>query len=786
MTSVPVSSTAPPVTGRRSRTREGVGSESARPDGPPKVSGAFAFSSDLYAEGMLWGRTLRSPHPSARITSIDTSEAEAMPGVHAVIVADDVPGKANFGLEHADQPVFARDLVRYQGEPVAAVAADHPELAWRAVQSIEVTYEVLDPLIDPDAAPDAAPIHPDGNVFRHIPIRHGDQEAVGDVVVEGSYEVGMQDQAFMGPESGLAIPDDRGGVELYISTQWLHVDRDQVAACLALEPEQVRLTLAGVGGAFGAREDVSLQVHVCLLALRSGRPVKMLYSREESFFGHVHRHPARMWYRHHAKRDGTLVKVECRIMLDGGAYASSSTAVIANASCFAAGPYRVPNAVVDGWVVRTNNPPCGAMRGFGAVQTCFAHEAQMDRLAAELGMDPIKLRLHNALRSGDELITGQIIRGTAPVRECIEAALDHPLPAELTALEGEETLLLPGGAGRTVDRSDVRRGVGFAVGFKNLMYSEGFDDFSTASVRLELGVDGEPVATVHCAASEVGQGFVTLAQQITRSELGVDRVILQPADTQIGSAGSTSASRQTWMSGGAVQTAATAVREALLHRVASERGVDMDGARRQLLRLDDDAIVHTDDENFSVPLSEALASGPIFETREYHHEPTTPLDKDGQGNAHVAFAFAAHRAIVDVDPELGLIRVVQIATGQDVGKALNPTQVIGQIEGGIAQGLGLAVMEEIVVSDGKILNPSFTDYLIPTALDMPPVEATLIEQPEPGAPFGAKGVGEPPTISSTPAIVGALRAATGLDLCRVPVRPQDIALAHQADGTVNA
>ena len=738
----------------RTTPRDGLGTSADRPDGVPKTTGAFAFSSDLVADGMLWGRTLRSPHPAARIRAIDTSAAAAMEGVAAVVTAADVPGRAVYGLEHADQPVFAAEAVRYQGEPVAAVAAVHPELAQRAARAIVVDYEVADPVTDPETAITAPPLHPDGNVFRHIALRHGDVAAAGDVVVEGSYAVGMQDQAFLGPESGLAIPTADGGVDLLVSTQWLHVDRDQVAACLDLPPDKVRLTLAGVGGAFGAREDVSLQVHVCLLALRTGRPVKMLYSREESFFGHVHRHPARMTYRHHATRDGDLVKVEARLVLDGGAYASSSTAVIANATCFSTGPYRVPNAAVDGWVVRTNNPPCGAMRGFGAVQVCFAHEAQMDKLAAALGMDPVALRLRNALEPGDELITGQVITGTAPVREVIEAAVAHHLPVETGPAAADDTMLLPGGAGLTAERDDIRRGVGFAVGFKNLMYSEGYDDASTAAVRLEVGADGAPLATVHCAAAEVGQGFVTLAQQIVRSELGVDHVLLRQADTAIGSAGSTSASRQTWMSGGAVQLAAQAVREALEERAAG-RGASFD----------------------AVALVDLLADGPVEAVRTHHHPPTDPLDEHGQGNAHVSFAFAAHRAVVDVDPDLGLVRVVQIATGQDVGRALNPRSVVGQIEGGIAQGLGLAVMEEIVVDDGVIRNPSFTDYLIPTALDMPAVAATLIEQPEPGAPFGAKGVGEPPTISSTPAIVAAIRAATGLDLTRVPVRPQDIALA---------
>ncbi|MBW3605657.1 MAG: xanthine dehydrogenase subunit D [Actinobacteria bacterium] len=758
----------------RDGVRGGVGTNADRPDGVPKVQGRFGFSSDAFAEGMLWGRTLRSPHPAARIRSIDTSAAEELEGVAVVLTAGDVPGTATFGLEHPDQPVFASDVVRYQGEPIAAVAAVHPEIAWRAVQAIEVDYEELDPLVDAEAAIDAEPIHPDGNVVRHIEVVHGTPDDVtGEVVVEGTYEVGMQDQAFMGPESGLAIPDGEGGVDLYISTQWLHVDRDQVAACLDLPAEQVRVTLSGVGGAFGAREDVSLQVHVCLLALRTGRPVKMVYSREESFFGHVHRHPARMHYRTHADRDGTLVKVEARLIFDGGAYASSSTAVISNACSFAAGPYRVPNAHVQGWAMRTNNPPCGAMRGFGSVQVCFAHEAQMDKLAAELGVDPVELRLHNALETGDRIITGQRISGVAPVRECIEAAAGAPLPDD----DLGEPLQFPGGTGRTADRGDVRRGVGLAVSVKNLMYSEGFDDFSTAAVRLELGADGDPTATVHTAAAEVGQGFVTLAQQIVRTELGIERVHLRAADTSIGSAGSTSASRQTWMSGGAVKGACEQVRERLLERVAEARNVDLAGARREVLSLRDGAIRHVD-EHWSVPLTDALVDAPVEETYEHHHVKTDPFDEHGQGDAHVSFVFAAHRAVVDVDPGLGLVRVRQISTGQDVGRALNPRAVVGQIEGGIAQGVGLAVMEEILLSDGRIRNPSFTDYLIPTALDMPEVDITLIEQPEPGAPFGAKGVGEPPTISSTPAVVAAIRAATGLDLDRVPVRPDDIALAH--------
>ncbi|MDQ6614256.1 MAG: xanthine dehydrogenase subunit D [Actinomycetota bacterium] len=753
-------------TGPTTRTGNGrLGENASRPDGGPKVRGEFAFSGDLWAEGMLWGRTLRSPHPAARIKVIDVCAALRLPGVHAVVTAADIPGSANYGLEWRDQPVFATDVVRYVGEPVAAVAADHPETARRACAAIEVQYEPLVPLLDPAQAATAPPIHPDGNVFRKLTIRRGDPSERGPVVVEGEYEVGMQDQAFMGPEAGLAMPAEDGGMDLIVSTQWLHNDKLQVAECLGLPPDKIRLSLGGVGGAFGAREDVSLQIHACLLAQRTGRPVKVVYSREESFLGHVHRHPARMWMRHSADRDGHLVSFEARILLDGGAYRSSSYHVVANAACFSAGPYTVANALVEGIGVRTNNPPCGAMRGFGAVQVCFAHEAQMDKLAAACGVDPVEIRLRNALAPGDRLLTGQVINGTLPVAQVIRATAALPLPP----LPGraDDPMTRPGGAGRTSGPGDVRRGIGFAVGFKNLMYAEGYMDGSAARCRLSDGL-----ATVTCAAAEVGQGFVTLAQQIARTVLGVEDVLLAPADTSVGSAGSTSASRQTWMSGGAVEKACLAVRASLLGYVGRVHGLDP-----AELAIVGDRIVSADSgASLDVPVAVA-APGEVFEEEvEYHHRVTHPLDHDGQGDAHVSLVCAAHRAVVDVDPDLGLIRVVQIATGQDVGKALNPLQVMGQIEGGIAQGLGLATMEELTLKDGRILNPSFTDYLIPTALDMPEVTATLIEEPEPGAPFGAKGVGEPPTISSTPAIVAALRAATGKALTRVPVRPQDIAL----------
>ena len=750
-------------------TRSGtLGTNAHRPDGVAKVQGGFAFSSDMWSENMLWGATLRSPHPYAKIISIDDSAALAIDGVECVVTAQDVPGNPYYGLIMSDQPVFAAigDTVRYCGEPIAAVAADHPETCKRALAAIKVVYEILTPVTNPqDCVSGIAPqIHPQGNVYRHQRIITGDQSIVGDVIVEGTYEIGMQDQAFLGLESALAIPDSGGeGLELYVATQWLHEDRKQIAACLNIPEEKIRLVLGGVGGAFGAREDISLQVHTCLLALKSGRPVRISYGREESFYGHVHRHPATIWMRHHADRNGKILKIESTMLFDGGAYCSTSPAVLINAITHTQGPYKCDNASVEGWAVRTNNPPCGAMRGFGVVQACFAHESQMEKLGLALGLSPVEIRLRNVMETGDRLITGQIMDSVAPVEQCIRETDAIAMPEPL--LPNADIRQIPGGTGLTAQPGNIVRGVGWGVSMKNLMYSEGFDDYSTARCRMTDGV-----VSVKFATSEVGQGFTMLAQQIARTILGVDEVLLDTIDTQVGSAGSTSASRQTWMSGGAVKAACEKVLEDLFDHAAITFELSRDH-----VRIEETDIVDTLSGR-RIAVSEASKGVNLDRTEEYHHPPTEDLDENGQGNCHVAFAFVAHRAVVDVDVELGLVKVVQIATAQDVGRILNPISVQGQVEGGIAQGLGLAVMEEIIVKDGKVRNPSFTDYLLPTFLDAPLVEMVLIEEFEPKSPLGAKGVGEPPCISVTPAIANAIRNATGRELPRVPIRPYDICL----------
>ncbi|MFF5156767.1 xanthine dehydrogenase family protein molybdopterin-binding subunit [Streptomyces sp. NPDC000348] len=777
-----------------SGTRGGIGESTLRPDGTLKVTGEFAYSSDMWHEDMVWGHILRSTVAHAEIVSIDTGEALATPGVYAVMTYDDLPAEVkHYGLEIRDTPVLAHGKVRHHGEPVAIVAADHPETARRAAARIRVDYREL-PVITDEAsalAPDAVLVHehrddhhighvPHPNVVHRQPIVRGDVDAArrrADVIVEGEYTFGMQDQAFLGPESGLAVPEEDGGVHLYIATQWLHSDLRQIAPVLGLPEDKVRMTLAGVGGAFGGREDLSMQIHACLLALRTGKPVKIVYNRFESFFGHVHRHPAKLSYEHGATADGRLTHVTCRIVLDGGAYASASPAVVGNASSLGIGPYAVDDVDIEAIALYTNNPPCGAMRGFGAVQACFAYEAQMDKLAARLGMDPVELRQLNAMEQGTLMPTGQPVDSPAPVAELLRRVKAMPMPPERQweSSEGADVRRLPGGLSNTTHGEGVVRGVGYAVGIKNVGFSEGFDDYSTARVRMEA-VGGEPVATVHTAMAEVGQGGVTVHAQIARTELGVARVTIHPADTRVGSAGSTSASRQTYVTGGAVRNACELVREKVLELGRRRFGSHHPAWATAELLLEDGKVV-TDGGEVLADLVDVLGDEAVEVEEEWRHRPTEPFDlRTGQGNGHVQYSFAAHRAVVEVDTELGLVKVVELACAQDVGKALNPLSVIGQIQGGTVQGLGMAVMEEIVVDPrtAKVRNPSFTDYLIPTILDTPTIPVDVLELADDHAPYGLRGVGEAPTLSSTPAVLAAIRDATGLELNRTPVRPEHL------------
>ncbi|MFD6420254.1 xanthine dehydrogenase family protein molybdopterin-binding subunit [Streptomyces sp. NPDC060194] len=739
----------------------GLGASLPSEDAPAKTEGTFPYAADLWAEGLLWAAILRSPHPHARILSVDTSLAEAMDGVHAVVTHEDVPGDPVHGRRVHDRPVFAHDVVRHHGEPIAAVAADHPDTARLAAAAITVEYEVLAPVTDPELAFSAEPLHPDGNLIRHIPLSFGDPDATGEVVVEGIYRIGRQDPAPIGAEAGLAVPRPDGGVEIYTASTDPHTDRDTAAACFGLEPERVKVVVTGVPGATGDREDTGFQIPLGLLALRTGCPVKLTATREESFLGHAHRHPTLLRYRHHADAEGRLVKVEAQILLDAGAYADASSDALAAAVSFACGPYVVPHAFVEGWAVRTNNPPSGHLRGEGAMQVCAAYEGQMDKLAAKLGVDPAELRLRNVLATGDLLPTGQTVSCPAPVAELLRAVRDFPLPA-LPKDTPVDEWLLPGGPEGAGEPGAVRRGVGYALGMVHLLGAEGADEVSTATVKVHDGV-----ATVICAAVETGQGFTTLARQIVQEVLGVDEVHVAPVDTDQPPAGSAARGRHTWVSGGAVERAAKMVRTQLLQPLAHKFGMST-----ELLSIADGKITSYDGV-LSTTVVEALEGKELWATAQCRPHPTEPLDGSGQGDAFVGLAFCAIRAVVDVDVELGSVRVVETAVAQDVGRVLNPAQLRARIEASVTQGVGAALTENLRSNGGVVRRPDLTAYALPTALDAPVVRIVkLVEERDVVAPFGAKAVSAVPAVTAPAAVAAAARAATGRPVNRLPIRPQ--------------
>ena len=744
----------------------GLGSSLPTADAETKALGTFPYTADLWAEGLLWAAVLRSPHPHARIKRIDTSAAAAMPGVRAVVTHEDVTGDAGLGRTPGERPAFAAEVVRHHGEPVAAVAADHPETARLAAAAVVVEYEVLDPVTDPEKSFEAPPLHPEGNLIRHIPLRHGDPGAVGEVVVEGLYRIGRQDPAPIGAEAVLAVPRPDGGVEIYTGSTDPHTDRDRIAACLGLSEDQVKVYVTGVPGALGDREDLSFQLPLALLAIHTGSPVKLTATREESFLGHAHRHPTLLRYTHHADREGRLVKVEAQLLMDAGAYAEHSSEALAAAVSFAAGPYAVPNAVIDGWVVRTNNPPAGYLRGEGAMQVCAAYEGQMDKLAARLGIDPAELRARNVLATGGVLPTGQTVTCPAPVAQLLEAVRTAPMPP-LPKDGPVEDWLLPGGPDGAGEPGAVRRGVGYALGMVHQLGAEGTDEVSTATVKVEGTAQGT-VATVLCAAVETGQGFATLARQIVQEVLGVEEVQVAPVDTDQPPAGPGGRGRHTWVSAGAVERAAKMVRTQLLQPLATKFGMSV-----ELLSIADGKITSYDGV-LSTTVAEALEGKELWATAQCRPHPTERLNETGQGDAFVGLSFAAVRAVVDVDVELGAIRVVEMAIAQDVGRVLNPRQLRARIEAGVIQGVGAALTEHLRVARGSVRRPDLSGYALPTALDAPEVRIVkLVEERDVVAPFGAKSAGAVPLVVAPAAVASAVRAATGRPVNRLPIRPQN-------------
>lgn len=749
----------------------GIGTSRIRPDSWAKVKGKFEFAPDVAEPEMLWGFTLRSPHPLARIRSIDLRPAKEIPGVRAVLGGWDVPDN-RYGVVERDAPVLADEYVRYEGEPVAIVAADDLELARRGAAAIDVDYEIRVPVTDPIDALNA------GKVYRHVHYTHGDPEATGDVVAEGEYTTPRQDHSFLAPDGGLARPDGRGGVEIIGATQWLQSDRQQIADALSLPKEMVLVRNSGIGGSFGGRFVLSWQIHGALLAMHLRRPVKMLYSRRETFLARYHRQPSRIWVRHHAKRDGSLVKLEAKILLENGPYMNTAGSATGNAATLIEGPYRIPNAVVEGWSVATNNGMTGSLRGFGVVEAMFACESNMDKLAAMIGMDPTELRKKNAMQQGERWIFNQLMDRPAPVAEVIDQCVSMPMPADLD--EHAPDVRLPGGVCTPTRPHDIVRGFALSAAAKNVCLSEGAPVETTALARLR---DGR--VTITCSAAEVGQGFITVAIQVAQTSLGISDVQVNlTSDTTLPPAATTDGQEQTMTSGGAVAKASGALKKRFLEYCAHEyrwAAVELD--------IRNDYVVNREGTRL-MSVREAGMGVEFRATETFGVRRTRPIDEqDSPHPVHVTFNFSANRCVVDVDPELGLVRVVQMDVAQDAGRVVNPAQAAGQIRGGSLMGMGLATMEHLQAHDGHILNCSWDTYLVPTTIDAPTINVRFLEHAEPGIPHGMRGIAELPHVQAPPAVMAAIRAATGRQLSGMPARLDTVSgvtSGYQAIGVASA
>ncbi|UCC64966.1 MAG: molybdopterin-dependent oxidoreductase [Anaerolineae bacterium] len=734
-----------------------IGRPAPRIDARAKVTGEALYPGDLSHPDMLYMKILFARRPHARVVRLDTRRAEAHPGVVAVFTARDVPVN-EYGLQFNDQPVLCgpgsdktgADVVRFVGDQVAAIVAETERAAAEGVKLIAVTYDDLPVLTDPREAmaPGAIQLLPDrpGNLICHYKIRKGDVEAAlaaADVVVESEYTTHFQEHAYLQPEAGLAYVDDDGLITVEVGGQWIHTDQKQVAHALGLPPDRIRIIYPSIGGAFGGREDMSVQIVLALAVWRLDqrgirRPVKIIWSREESIIGHGKRHPMVIKYRSGATRAGKLVAAHIEIIADGGAYCYTTNKVLGNATITCTGPYAIPNVHVDTYGVYTNNIPGAAFRGFGAPQVHFAAEMQMNKLAVALDMDPVELRWRNALREGDTLNVGTPLPGGVGTREVIEAAAKKAGWMRDDAGWHRPPSVRDSG---TVPATPgvVRQGLGFAAGFKNVGFSFGYPE--NCAVRIELhGASHVEEAVVYYAGAEVGQGIHTAVAQMAAEALNLTleavRLVLSDTATTLDS-GSASASRSTFMAGNAIRGAA---RQALDQWRAEER--------------------------------------PAIGEFKYLAPSTTPFDAEtGYSMPNLAYGYVAQAVQVEVDTETGLVRVLRVVSADDVGKAINPQSVQGQIEGAVVQAQGWVVSEDLKVQDGQILNPYLSTYLIPTIADVPArVDSVILEIPDPRGPWGARGMGEMPFLPLAPALVSAVYDATGVWFDGLPLTPERVAL----------
>ncbi len=729
-----------------------IGRNVPRIGAPDRVLGVARFASDYALENMLTLMVLRSDRHHAIIKKIDASPAYEVSGCVRVFTHEDIPGVNRFGIITKDQQLLAGDKVRCIGDPVCLVAAENHEAAEKAVKAIKVVYEDLPAVFDAEEAlRDGAPrIHAKGNELGRRVIHKGNPDEAfqrAAIVVERVYRTHHLEHAYLEPDAGLAYLDEKGALVIIASTQNPHYDRKEVAELLGVEEDRIRVIQAATGGGFGSKLDLNVQGFVGLATFLLGKPTKMAYSREEAFLATAKRHPLKIYYKSGVDREGRLCAVDVKIIGDTGAYASYGLAVVSRSAVHATGPYEVPNVHIESIFAYTNNPFSGAMRGFGVPQVAFAHESQMDLLAQALGLDPLEIRKRNCLRVGSLTATGQLLQASVGIAATLDAITDQY--KELSAHEGA-----PGG--------EKRRGVGIA----SMMYgigNTGIQNPSTAQV--ELTPQGR--IKLFSGAADIGQGSSTVLTQIAADILGQDvhAIELVSADTLFTtSAGATSASRQTYISGNAVKYAAEKLRDMLLIQASSILKID----RNQLI-LDNGLVRSRGDASISVSLQKiaqySQKNGIPLKWQGFFDPPTTPLDpKTGQGVPYATYAFASHVAEVEVNIFTGEVEVLRVVAAHDVGKAINPENVRGQVLGGVAMGVGFALMEEYVPNRTE----SLKDYHIPTFSDMPTVDSIIIEDAEPTGPYGAKGVGEPALIPTAPAIVNAIADAVGTRIYELP------------------
>jgi CO/xanthine dehydrogenase Mo-binding subunit len=725
-----------------------VGKSVPRVDARGKVTGETPYSGDLTMPGMLHMKMLFAERPHARVLSIDTSKAEAAPGVTAVYTATDIPVN-EYGLQWQDQPVLCgpgsakpgTDVVRFVGDQVAVVVARTEAQAAAALKLIQVEYEDLPVVVDPIEAmkPDSPRVHEhigDSNICVHYKIRKGNVEegfARADVIVEAEYRTPVQEHAYLQPEAGLAYLDDEGRITIACGGQWTHEDRHQVAHALGMADEDIRVVYPAVGGAFGGREDMSVQIVLALAVWKLQKPVKIVWSRRESMIGHGKRHATVIRAKWGATKHGNVVAIENEIIGDGGAYMYTSNKVLGNSAITSTGPYNIPNVKTDVYGVYTNHVPGAAFRGFGAPQALFMAEMQMNKLAEKLGMDPVEFRLKNALKDGDPMGVGTPSPSPVTVIQCIEAARERFDWKE----EGGKQTRVEQRRNAEKTGSYIKRGRGFAAGFKNIGFSFGYQENCWAKIEIHGNGEIERVV-LHHAGAEVGQGTHTVMVQMAAEAVGVpfEKVQLIASDSAtMGNSGSASASRLTFMSGNAIRGAAEV---ALKKWQAEER--------------------------------------PAIGEFKYLAPRTTQFQKEtGYSTPNFAYAFVAQAVDVEVDTETGHLRVKRLVSADDVGQAINPSLVEGQVEGAVVQAQGYAVLEDWKTRDGRVLTDQLSTYLIPTIWDIPEkVETVLVEVPDPNGPWGARGLGELPYLPVAPAIAAAIHDATGVWVDEFPFTPERI------------